>query len=100
MGLRSGAATKRIFKLLAWFARPLLPASTVLYAYKGIGQMIVRQPELLASCQGLISSALAPEAPAQLKRQCLSNLQLLLAADEDRQRTLSAPAMTGSAKKA
>ena len=84
--LPAGKVTEGVHKLLVHLAKPSLPQQVVLYAYKGIGQMTVRKPELLVmdTSRDLIIRALQPKAAAQLKRQTLANLRLLLTADEER----------------
>jgi len=91
---------EHVYRTLRELTRPALPPMCVLYAYKGLGAVLVRKPEMLVPCRDLFARALAPQAPAKLKRQALDNLRLLLTADEERQRTLSASSgATGSAKK-
>ena len=90
---------EHVYRKLRELTRPGLPEACVLYAYKGLGAVMVRKPELLVPCRDLFTRALQPTAPAKLKRQALDNLRLLLTADEERQKTLSAPGTTGSAKK-
>ena len=88
--LSRGNVNELAYRLLCSLARPGLPPQVILYAYKGIGHMIVRRPELLVSAYGLVAHALAPNADSRLKHQMLCTLRMLLAADEERQRTLSA----------
>ena len=86
-GAKLGA---NVHKKLSSLAQPHRPPMTILYAYKGLGQVTARKPQLLLENVDLIGRALKKDALASLKRQALTNLQMQLSADEDRQRSMGA----------
>ena len=97
--LVGGEVIDQVHRMLLKLAQPSLPAPVVLYAYKGLGQMIIRRPELLVASHDLIERALGPSAAAPIKRQMLGALRLLLTADEDRHRTVNDKNASGAEKK-
>jgi len=54
-----GDVHAKVHRILLSLARVGLPHQTVLYAYKGLGQLCVRSPDLLVSCHSLFVTAAA-----------------------------------------
>ena len=80
------AVNQQVFTLLASFIGGSGLASNALYAFKGLGQMCVRMPELVARCRPLIERSLKAGGDLKLKKQALTNLNILLDDDGKRQR--------------